>query len=107
MMLSAAVLLAAVGSASAIPHVTVDLNASVAAILSGANATSDSQHPLHRLPKMPDLSHMRLRNVKHRRNWDWTDCSAPGHTVTIREITVVPCVATCRIFRYLLARLSV
>ena len=86
MMFSAIALLAVMGSASALPRATVDLGASVTSIL---NATDGH----HRFPKMPDLSHMKLRTVDHRVNWDWSDCSRPGNIVTIRSIDVQPCVA--------------
>jgi hypothetical protein len=82
-MLSAAVLLvAAATGAAAMPHHHADLNATTSAIM------KEALHG-HRLPSL-DTSKMRLRNVNTRRNWEWSDCSSPGSSVVIRDITVVP-----------------
>ena len=90
-MISAAlVLVAALASAAAVP-VTIDLNASAAAIVQHAATNTTDGRP-HKLPKMLDTSRMRLRNVNKAKMWSWEDCSVEGSSVQIREITVVPCV---------------
>ena len=91
-MISAAlVLVAALASAAAVP-VTIDLNASAAAIVQQHVSTNTTDGRPHKLPKMLDTSRMRLRNVNKAKMWSWEDCSVEGSSVQIREITVVPCV---------------
>jgi hypothetical protein len=86
-LLAALALAAVVGNASAMARARVDLHNSVGDILQG-----NSTEPLHGWPKMLDLSHAKLRSVKKKRNWEWSDCSVEGSSVVIRDITVVPCV---------------